>query len=258
MSETKNECEIVNRLSRKVEKELAENMDKVNEDIAEINEKLEDVALIDDTTASTTSTYSSEKIEDLISDIPTGAEIDDSTETTTTTWSSSKIKTEIDAGGGGGSDVIDDTNVTTTTTFSSSKIVDLLFSVLSGESKYIAINTSISRVTPDYTTVLTITNLNLSETSKGVLNLNFSVTAGSSHPGKELLITGIKSDSSTYIISDTLIPRSETSTQSYTLNIPNVEFEDNTTQVKIEIKNSTNDQYSATFNFTGYLNTLTI
>ena len=44
MSETKNECEIVNRLSRKVEKELAENMDKVNEDIAEINEKLEDVA----------------------------------------------------------------------------------------------------------------------------------------------------------------------------------------------------------------------
>ena len=103
MSTTKNECEIVNRLSRKVEKELAENMDKVNEDIAEINEKLEDVALIDDTTASTTSTYSSEKIEDLLDDIPTGAEIDDSTETTTTTWSSSKIKTEIDAGGGGGS-----------------------------------------------------------------------------------------------------------------------------------------------------------
>ncbi len=103
MSETKNECEIVNRLSRKVEKELAENMDKVNEDIAEINEKLEDVALIDDTTVSTTTTYSSDKIEDLISDIPTGAEIDDSTETTTTTWSSSKIKTEIDAGGGGGS-----------------------------------------------------------------------------------------------------------------------------------------------------------
>ena len=100
MSTTKNECEIVNRLSRKVEKELAENMDKVNEDIAEINEKLEDVALIDDSTASASSTYSSEKIEDLISDIPTGAEIDDSTETTTTTWSSSKIKTEIDSGGG--------------------------------------------------------------------------------------------------------------------------------------------------------------
>jgi hypothetical protein len=39
MSATKNECEIVNRLSRKVEKELSENMDKVNEDIAEVNEK---------------------------------------------------------------------------------------------------------------------------------------------------------------------------------------------------------------------------
>jgi endo-alpha-1,4-polygalactosaminidase (GH114 family) len=75
MSETKNECEIVNRLSRKVEKELSENMDKVNEDITEINEKLEDVAVIDD-----------------------------STETTTTTWSSSKIKEEIDAGGGSESD----------------------------------------------------------------------------------------------------------------------------------------------------------
>ena len=103
MSETKNECEIVNRLSRKVEKELSDNMTLVNENITEINEKLEDMAVIDDTTASTTTTYSSEKIEDLISDIPTGAEIDDSTETTTTTWSSSKIKTEIDAGGGGGS-----------------------------------------------------------------------------------------------------------------------------------------------------------
>ena len=74
MSEAKNECEIVNRLSRKVEKELSDNMTLVNEDIAEINEKLEDVAEIDDTSASTT-----------------------------TTWSSSKIKTEIDAGGGGGS-----------------------------------------------------------------------------------------------------------------------------------------------------------
>lgn len=103
MSTTKNECEIVNRLSRKVEKELADNMTEINEDITEINEKLEDVALIDDSTASASSTYSSEKIEDLIDDIPTGAEIDDSTETTTTTWSSSKIKTEIDAGGGGGS-----------------------------------------------------------------------------------------------------------------------------------------------------------
>lgn len=104
MSATKNECEIVNRLSRKVEKELSDNMASINEDITEINEKLEDVAVIDDTEASTTTTYSSEKIEDLISDIPTGAEIDDSTETTTKTWSSFKIKTEIDAGGGGSSE----------------------------------------------------------------------------------------------------------------------------------------------------------
>ncbi len=74
MSETKNECEIVNRLSRRVEKELSDNMTLVNEDIAEINERLENVA-----------------------------EIDDSTESLTKTWSSSKIKTEIDAGGGGGS-----------------------------------------------------------------------------------------------------------------------------------------------------------
>jgi hypothetical protein len=103
MSQTKNECEIVNRLSRKVEKELSENMDKVNEDIAEINERLENVAEIDDTTASDSTTYSSEKIEELISDIPTGAEIDDTVTTTNKTWSSSKIKTEIDAGGGGGS-----------------------------------------------------------------------------------------------------------------------------------------------------------
>ena len=103
MSETKNECEIVNRLSRKVEKELSENMTLVKASLAEINEKIEDMAVINDTSASDSTTYSSEKIEDLISDIPTGAEIDDSTEALTTTWSSSKIKTEIDGGGGGGS-----------------------------------------------------------------------------------------------------------------------------------------------------------
>lgn len=255
MSETQNECEIVNRLSRKVEKELADNMTEVNEDIARIDEVIENMAVIDDTTASDSTTYSSEKIEGLIDDIPTGAEIDDTVTSTTKTWSSSKIEEEIDAGGGG-SDVIDDTNVATTTTFSSSKIVDLLYSVLSGQSKYVAINTSISRITENYTTVLTITNLNLSSTSKGVLNLNYSVTAGSGHPEKELLITGIKLDNTSYTISDTIIERSETATQEYTLNIPSIQFEDNTTQIKIEIKNTTNDQYSATFNFTGYLNTL--
>lgn len=234
MSVTKNECEIVNRLSRKVEKELADNMTEVNEDIAEVNE---DIARINES-------------------LENKAEIDDTVTSSTKTWSSSKIEEEIDAGGG--SDVIDDTNVTTTTTFSSSKIVDLLYSVLSGQSKYVAINTSISRITATYSTVTTISNLNLDATSTGVLNLNYSVNAGSAHPEKELLITGIKSDNTTYTISDTIIERSETSTQEYTLNIPSLEFEDNTTQVKIEIKNTTNDQYSATFNFNGYLNTLAI
>lgn len=39
MSEAKNECEIVNRLSRKVEKELSDNMTEINASLAEINEK---------------------------------------------------------------------------------------------------------------------------------------------------------------------------------------------------------------------------
>lgn len=94
MSSTKNECEIVNRLSRVVEKELAENM-------AEIDEKIEDMAEIDDSEASSTTTYSSNKIEDLIDNIPTGAEIDDSAESLDKTWSSTKIRNEIDSSGGG-------------------------------------------------------------------------------------------------------------------------------------------------------------
>lgn len=54
-------------------------------------------ASIDDTVASTTTTYSSDKIDDLISGIQPGTEIDDSVTSTTKTWSSSKINTEIDA-----------------------------------------------------------------------------------------------------------------------------------------------------------------
>lgn len=115
MSTTKNECEIVNRLSRKVEKELAENMN-------EINTRLDNVAEIDDSTSSLTTTYSSDKIDDLIENIPGADVIDDTVTTTTKTWSSSKIRTEIDAGGGGGSDVIDDTVTSTSKTWSSSKI----------------------------------------------------------------------------------------------------------------------------------------
>ena len=130
MSATKNECEIVNRLSRKVEKELSDNMTLVNASLTEINEKLEDMAVIDDTTASTTTTYSSEKIEDLIDDIPTGAEIDDTTASTTTTYSSEKIEDLI-------SDIptgaeIDDTTASTTTTYSSEKIEDLISDIPTG------------------------------------------------------------------------------------------------------------------------------
>ena len=102
MSTTKNECEIVNRLSREVEKELADNMTEINEDIAEINEKLEDVALIDDSTETTTTTWSSSKIKDEI-DAGGGSDlIDDTVTSTSKTWSSSKINTEIEASGGSG------------------------------------------------------------------------------------------------------------------------------------------------------------
>lgn len=94
MSDTRNECRIVNELSETIEAELSEAVEELE---AEIVEK----ATIDDTSASTTTTYSSEKIEDLIDNIPTGTEIDDSTETSTTTWSSSKIRNEIDSSGGG-------------------------------------------------------------------------------------------------------------------------------------------------------------
>ena len=81
MSTTKNECEIVNRLSRKVEKELADNMAEVNENISEVNTNISQI---------------NRRLENM-------AEIDDSVESSTKTWSSTKIKTEIDSGGGGGS-----------------------------------------------------------------------------------------------------------------------------------------------------------
>jgi hypothetical protein len=85
MSATKNECEIVNRLSRKVEKELAENME-------EINEKIKNVAVIDDTTASETTTYSSNKINNELS---AKASINDTTASNITTYSSNKIDSLI-------------------------------------------------------------------------------------------------------------------------------------------------------------------
>jgi hypothetical protein len=122
MASTKNECEIVNRLSRKVEKELSENMDKVNEDISEINEKIADMAIIDD-----------------------------SVEASDSTWSSAKIKTEIDAGGG--SDVINDNIVSTTSTFSS----DLITNFIVNNDKFIkSITGSFSRIESNFSNIKTI------------------------------------------------------------------------------------------------------
>lgn len=77
-------------------------------------------ASIDDLVSSTTTTYSSDKIDDLISGAG-GAEIDDTTTSTTKTWSSSKINTEISSKAS-----INDTTAGSTTTYSSNKINDLL------------------------------------------------------------------------------------------------------------------------------------
>lgn len=54
-------------------------------------------ASINDNMSSSTLTYSSNKINSLISGIQPGTEIDDTTTSTTKTWSSSKINTEITA-----------------------------------------------------------------------------------------------------------------------------------------------------------------
>lgn len=222
MADTRNDCQIVNRYSEVVEAQLTEAVETLE---AEISEK----ATINDSTASDSTTYSSEKIEDLINNIP--------------------VPTV---------DLIDDTTVSTSKTFSSSKIVDLLMSILNGESRYITINTTASRITASYSTVLTLSDLNLNSASKGSMELNYSVTAGSAHPAKEILISGVKSDNSTYTISDTTVEASSTSTQSATINLADIEFEDDTKQIKVEIKNLEDTAYSATFNFTGFLNTLAL
>ena len=78
-------------------------------------------ASIDDLVSSTTTTYSSDKIDDLISGIQPGTEIDDTTTSTTSTWSSSKINTQINTKAS-----INDTTAGSTTTYSSNKINDLL------------------------------------------------------------------------------------------------------------------------------------
>lgn len=78
-------------------------------------------ASIDDLVSSTTTTYSSDKIDDLISGIQPGTEIDDTVTSLTKTWSSSKINTEVSAKAS-----INDTTASNTTTYSSNKIDDLL------------------------------------------------------------------------------------------------------------------------------------
>ena len=85
-------------------------------------------ASINDSVASATNTYSSNKINELISGIEPGTEIDDSVTSTTKTWSSSKINTEITAVEtvANSKASINDTTAGSTTTYSSNKINDLL------------------------------------------------------------------------------------------------------------------------------------
>ena len=77
---------------------------------------------VNDNVASASTTYSSNKINDLISGIQPGTEIDDTVTSTTKTWSSSKINTEVSAKAS-----INDTTYSTTTTYSSKHIRDALF-----------------------------------------------------------------------------------------------------------------------------------
>lgn len=83
---------------------------------------------VNDNVASTTTTYSSNKINELISGIHPETEIDDSVTSTTKTWSSSKINTEIDAVEtiANSKASINDTTASNTTTYSSNKINDLI------------------------------------------------------------------------------------------------------------------------------------
>ena len=83
---------------------------------------------VNDNVASATTTYSSNKINELISGIQPGTEIDDSVTSTTKTWSSSKINTEITAVEtvANSKASINDTTASNTTTYSSNKINDLI------------------------------------------------------------------------------------------------------------------------------------
>ena len=84
-------------------------------------------ASINDSVASATNTYSSNKINSLIEGIEPGTEIDDSVTSTTKTWSSSKINTQINTKAS-----INDTTASSTNTYSSNKI-DSLISDIGGD-----------------------------------------------------------------------------------------------------------------------------
>lgn len=104
---------------------------------------------VNDNVASATTTYSSIKINDLISGIQPGSEIDDSTTSTTKTWSSSKINTEISAKAS-----INDTTASNASTYSSNKINSLLgVSAIDFSSKTVMETGTVSnqRLTINYT-----------------------------------------------------------------------------------------------------------
>lgn len=104
---------------------------------------------IDDIVSSASTTYSSNKINELISGIQPETEIDDSVTSLTKTWSSSKINTEVSSKAS-----INDTTPGNTTTYSSNKINSLLgVSAIDFSSKTVVETGTVSnqRLTINYT-----------------------------------------------------------------------------------------------------------
>lgn len=111
---------------------------------------------INDNVASASTTYSSNKINDLIEGIEPGTEIDDSVTSTIKTWSSSKINTEISE-----KTSINDTTAGSNTTYSSNKIESLVgepydISTLSQLTNF-TVNTTSAESTPILSTGFYIT-----------------------------------------------------------------------------------------------------
>lgn len=103
---------------------------------------------VNDNVASATTTYSSNKINELISGAG-GAVIDDTETSTTKTWSSSKINTEVSTKAS-----INDTTAGSTTTYSSNKINSLLgASAIDFSSKTVVATGTVenTRLAVDYT-----------------------------------------------------------------------------------------------------------